>query len=876
MKTNSPLLLTVLLLVTLLATSCRKTPSTPAYLDTRLTFAERVDDLVARLNLRQKVDQLRYDAPAIDSLHVPAHNWWNECLHGVARDGFATIYPEPIGLAATWDEQLIYRVADIISSEARVKHHAHARRGEHNIYQGLSFFAPNINIFRDPRWGRGMETYGEDPYLSGALAVQFIRGLQGDHSRYLKTLAVVKHFAVHSGPESTRHAFDVHPSTYDLLDTYLPHFERAVKEGGARGVMCAYQRLDGLPCCGSTFLEGILRGEWGFDGYIVSDCWAIHDFYRTGRHGVDTSRVSAVARALLAGTDQNCGDTYPALVEAVEQGLVTEADVDRSVKRLMRARMELGQFDPEENNPYARSAITQGPEVKSPGSLEASRASLVLLKNEGSLLPLDPKVKIAIIGPNATNPDVLLGNYNGLEGHTKTLLDYFQGLYRDRPSDYAYAPGCRLADGVPLLEPIPGKALLADSTGETRGLHYELFDNDTLGGEPVRTGIIEHADLSAGNIEELTEYASGRFSIRFTGYLVPPVTGDYALGGHAYPHFTLYLDDERVAGWRTGHETLPVHATRRLEAGHRHAIRFEYTNDNRESLFARLLWERPGRDLKQEALDAVRDADVVLLCMGLSPRLEGEEMPVRVEGFHGGDRVSLELPHGQQELIRAIHATGKPTVLVLYNGGALAINWEAQNIPAIVEAWYPGSNGSEAIAGLLFGTYSPSGRLPVTFYKSVNDLPPFDNYDMTGRTYRYFTGEPLFPFGHGLSYARFTYANLQAPDSVAAGDSLHVAVEVTNAGTRDAHEVVQLYVKRENAPGRVPLRSLQGFSRVWLKAGETRSVEFTLSPRQLGRVAEDHWVTDAGSIRLSVGGGQPTKALLEVGAAIERRIEIIE
>ena len=865
MKTPIAYSLSLLLLL-----ACNDRENIPPYLNASLGFEKRVEDLVARLDLRQKVDQLRYDAPGVDSLGIPAHNWWNEGLHGVARDGLATVFPQAIGLAATWDEELLHQVGDVISTEARAKHHEHVDDDNltGGIYQGLSFWSPNINIFRDPRWGRGMETYGEDPFLTGSLAVQFIRGLQGDDPRYLKVISGVKHFAVHSGPEYSRHSFDVRPSTHDMLETYLPHFERAIKEGGARAVMCAYQRLDGAPCCGSPLLQKMLREEWGFEGYIVSDCWALHDFYREGRHGAAADRVEAAAMALEAGVDQNCGDTYPALVEAVQRGLVSEELVDRAVKRIMLARMQLGQFDPPEKVPHVKPYQLLCDPDHGAISDEAARASLVLLKNEGKLLPLDSAVKrIAVIGPNADDEHLLYGNYNGFARNYSTPLEGIREVFRG--ATVTYSPGCPVAEGMPLSRSIPVEYLYTDRTLTERGLRAaNVANGSNLPG------------LSGKNIDFHWEFDppdGDHFdgAIRWTGVLVPPATGDYAIGGHAYPRFELFIDGKRVVGWNTVHETNAVHAALHLEGGRPYDVRFEYAGkEGMSGAFARLLWDPPAERLKEEALEAARAADAVVMCMGLSPRLEGEEMRVDAEGFRGGDRVSIELPRVQQELIREIHAVGKPVVLVLLNGSALAVNWEAEHIPAIVEAWYPGESGGRAIAGLLAGEYSPSGRLPVTFYKSVDDLPPFDDYNMEGRTYRYFKGEPLYPFGHGLSYTSFAYDRMEAPDHLKVGRPLGVSVEVINTGDRDGHEVVQLYVARENAPGRVPIRSLQGFRRVYLKAGETRRLKFTLAPRQLARVDGDRLVTDAGTLRLSIGGGQPSPILLENKGVAEKLITL--
>jgi beta-glucosidase len=862
MKTPFPLLLALLL------AGCAG--DRPAYLDTRLTFEERVDDLVGRMTPRQKVDQLRYDAPAIDSLHVPAHNWWNEALHGVARDGLATVFPQPVGLAATWDADLVSAVATAISDEARAKHHDHARRGQRGIYQGLSAWAPNINIFRDPRWGRGMETYGEDPYLAGELAVRFIRGLQGDHPRYLKVIAGVKHFAVHSGPESTRHAFDVRPSTRDLLDTYLPHFERAVREGGAYCVMCAYQRLDGLPCCANPALAAILRDEWDFPGYIVSDCWAIHDFFQPGRHGFAPDKATAAAMALRAGTDQNCGDSYPALIEALDRGLITGAEIDRSVKRVMLARARLGQFDPDDMNPYTAIPLSVLHSGKHRDlALDAARASIVLLENDRGILPLDKNTRrVAVIGPNAHDRDLLLGNYHGFPARHVTPLE---GIRDKLPgARVTHAPGSPVAAGVPLLQPVPGDVLFTDSTLATRGLLLETFDNSAFSGERT-TGKLDTGSIDVARDTGLppgTDHAS-----RWSGVLVPPVTGHYIIGGEAYPRFELYLDDEKIAAARVGHEMTPAYRALHLEAGRPYRLRFDHAGENETYSLARLLWEPPG-DLHADAIAVARDADAVILCLGLSPRVEGEEMRVHAEGFAGGDRTDIRLPRVQEELLRDVLALGKPTVLVLLNGSAIAIDPATNNRPAIIEAWYPGQEGGTAIADVIFGDYNPAGRLPVTFYRSVDDLPPFDDYNMDGRTYRYFTGTPLYPFGHGLSYTRFEYANLHAPDTLPPGHPVTLAVDGPNAGTRDGEEVVQLYLTFLDPAGSVPARSLEGFRRVKLAAGQTRRVEFTIQPSRLASVQGDTRLPENGPLLLSVGGGQPDQPRLDARGALQTTITI--
>ncbi|MDR3189101.1 MAG: glycoside hydrolase family 3 C-terminal domain-containing protein, partial [Prevotellaceae bacterium] len=815
----------------LLLASCQS--EQPAYLNTKLPFEQRVDDLVSRMTLEQKALQLCYNAPSIDSLHLPAHNWWNECLHGVARAGIATVFPQAIGMGAMWDDGEMLRIATAISDEARAKHHAYAARGKRDIYQGLSYWTPNINIFRDPRWGRGMETYGEDPYLTGELAVDFIKGMQGDDPRYYKLIATAKHFAVHSGPEPIRHSFDVYPSDYDLLDTYTPHFEKSVKEGGVYSVMCAYQRFRGAPCCGSAFLENLLRQEWGFKGYIVSDCWAVNDFFNPRFHHIVETKAEAAAMAVKAGTDLNCGNSYPALVEAVEKGLITEAEVDVSVKRMMLARMKLGQLDPEKMVKYAKIpySVVDSKEHQEL-ALEAARKSIVLLKNENNLLPLSKEVKkVAVIGPNANDVEVLLGNYNGFPSHPKTPLT---GIREKLPSaEVLYAQGCPLAAQLPFLQPIPANALYTDADMKAQGLHAEYFDNDRLEGEPKHVQVDPNIDFEWFTTPPFEDLAYDNFSVRWTGVLVPPVTGSYAIGGEAFRGFKLYFEEELLLQRSSEHHPGKEYEVRTLEAGKPYRIRMEYAQQNTEYALARLLWEKPQPSLAQEAVALAGQSDVVVLCMGLSPLLEGEEMKVKVEGFAGGDRLDIKLPAVQTELMREIYALGKPTVLVLLSGSAVAFGWEAEHIPAILEAWYPGQAGGAAIADVLFGDYNPAGRLPVTFYASVAQLPAFDSYDMAGRTYRYFEGKPLYEFGYGLSYTQFEYKNLQAPAAVKVGDNIAVSVEVTNTGKYDGDEVVQLYVAHEDAKRRVPIRSLQGFRRVHIKAGETKTVSFTLTPQQV-------------------------------------------
>jgi beta-glucosidase len=853
---------------------CSK-PAEP-YLNTKLSFEERAEDLLSRLTLEEKVSLMRYDSPGIERLGIPAYNWWNECLHGVARSGLATVFPQAIGMAAMWDAEEMFAIATAISDEARAKHHDYASKGKRGIYQGLTFWSPNINIFRDPRWGRGMETYGEDPYLTAETAIPFIKGLQGDDPKYLKLVATVKHFAAHSGPESVRHSFDVYPSDYDLADTYFPHFMRSIREADVYSVMCAYQRFKGEPCCGSKYLEDLLRNKWGLKGYIVSDCGAISDFYRKDAHHIVNTPEEAAAKAVEAGTDLNCGNTYyPHLIEAVKKQLITEAEIDVSVKRLLVARMKLGMFDSDKAVKYTQIPLSVVDcEKHRELALEAARKSIVLLKNDNDILPFSKGVKkVAVIGPNADNEEVLLGNYNGYPSVRITPL---KGIREKLPdAEVGYALGCRLADGFPYLEVIPAACFYTDASRQTKGLTAEYFDNAQLEGTSKHMRIDDHIDFEWWTSAPFADMQYDRFSVRWKGVLVPPVSGEYALGGEAFSGFKLMLDGKVLTFGQSGHHAKKGYERITLEKGKPYEIEVEYIQNDTEYPHVRILWEVPGKNLKQEAVNLAEASDVVVLCMGLSPSLEGEEMNVSIDGFYKGDRTDINLPRIQTDLMKEIVKQGKPTVLVLLNGSALAVNWENENIPAILEAWYPGQSGGTAIADVIFGDYNPSGRLPVTFYRDIDQLPPFGDYDMKGRTYRYFEGQPLYEFGYGLSYTTFKYNFKSIPSSVQAGENIPVSVEVSNTGDKDGDEVVQLYVSLPESELRKPIRSLQGFKRIHLKAGETRTVEFVLQPQQFaGRDEENIPLVEAGNVLISVGGKQPDERSLASGNVIQKSVEI--
>jgi beta-glucosidase len=815
------------------------------YLDPNQPLETRLDDLIHRMTLQEKISQMQDVAPAIDRLHIPAYNWWNEGLHGVARAGHATVFPQAIGLAATWDDKLMFRVADVISTEARAKYNDAIAHGNRNRYFGLTFWSPNINIFRDPRWGRGQETYGEDPYLTGRLGVAFVKGLQGDDPKYFKTISTPKHYAVHSGPEVLRHTFNVPVTPHDLADTYTPAFRATIVEAHAQSVMCAYNAVSGAPACASDQLLGKLRKDWGFDGYVVSDCGAIDDIFRGHRYAMTIEQASALA--VKAGTDLSCGDEYQFLVEAVRNKLLTEADVNQAVRRLMRARFQLGMFDPADKVPYSKISMSENnSEEHHKLALQAARESIVLLKNAGDFLPLKGRYKkIAVIGPDADALDILLGNYNGTPLHPVTPLAGIKKRFG--ASNVTYVPGSLLSETS--ATPVPESAL--------RDVKAEYFANTDLTGNPVLTRSEPGLKYDFTAPPKEVEPAHGILSIRWTGQLIAPQTAEYRLGFAARDGVRLYLDDALLIdnwGNRPARTlTVPV----RLAAGHSYKIVVEHYQFRDDSV-AQLVWAPP--DLLPAAVQAARDADVVIAFVGISPQLEGEEMvDVSAPGFFGGDRVDLDLPRPQEDMLKAVVATGKPLVVVLLNGSALAVNWAQEHANAILDAWYPGEEGGTAIADVIAGDYNPAGRLPLTFYKSIAQLPPFGSYSMAGRTYRYFRGEPLYRFGDGLSFSRFEYSDLKVSANQPIGSPLAVEVTVHNTSQRAGDEVVELYLDRQVTSPGMPFRTLQGFQRVHLEAGASQPVSFKLEPRQLAFVDEHGKLIETpGTYTLTVGGQQPT------------------
>ena len=819
---------------------------------------QRAAALVSRMTLQEKIAQLQSTAPAIPRLGVPAYDWWNEGLHGSARAGYATVFPQAIGLAASWNDALLRQVGDVVSTEARAKYNL-AGKGDHPRYHGLTIWSPNINIFRDPRWGRGQETYGEDPFLTGTLATAFVRGIQGDDPAVLKAAATPKHFAVHSGPEKGRHGFDARVSAHDLEDTYLPAFRMAVTQGHAASVMCAYNALDGTPACASPLLlQERLRRDWRFAGYVVSDCDAVDDMTQFHRYKPDNGGSSAASVA--AGTDLDCGVAYAALGDAVRKGQIGEAAIDQAARRLFAARYRMGMFDADAGSYATFGAKDIDSADHRRLALQAARESIVLLKNERGTLPLKSGKRIVVIGPNADALNILEANYHGTATHPVTPL---AGIIEQfGPGLVTYAQGATLAEGVTV--PVPSTALRTGAGSAAPGLRGEYFANGDVEGKPALVRTDRRIDFDWDEVAPAEGLDANRYAVRWTGELLPPGPGDYVLNVHVDRCFDckghdpvrLFVDGKQVLDdhGKDYDLNVPLH----FADARPRALRLELRHTG-EDQGIRLQWAAPAEAQLREAREAVAKADVVVAVVGLSPDVEGEELQVSVPGFSGGDRTDLALPEPQQRLLETAAASGKPLVVVLTSGSAVALDWARQHADAILAAWYPGEAGGTAVADVLGGRYNPAGRLPVTFYASAKDLPAFDDYRMDGRTYRYFRGTPLFAFGGGLSYTRFAYdAPKLSKGTLKAGDKLGVDVRVRNAGDRAGDEVVQLYLAAKDAPAGAPRHSLVGFRRVPFGAGESKTLHFDIDPRQLSLVdAQGNRRVTAGKYSLFVGGRQP-------------------
>jgi beta-glucosidase len=856
MRDGAKRLLTALVFVTGLMAAGAQNAAVPGYLNTALSPEERAEDLVHRMTLEEKASQLVNSARAIPRLGVPAYNWWSEALHGVQVDG-TTEFPEPVGLGATFDAPGIREMAQTIGTEGRVVHADAVRAGGSTIFHGLDFWAPNVNIFRDPRWGRGQETYGEDPFLAGRMAVAFVTGMQGSDPRYYRAIATPKHFDVHSGPEPTRHFADVDVSKHDLEDTYLPAFRAAIVLGHAGSVMCAYNAINGRPACANPFLlRHTLRGAWGFQGYVVSDCGAVEDIFNGHRFRPTQAQASAIS--LERGMDNECfgfapgkdGSDYRPYLEAVQQGYLPVSAIDTALARLFTARIRLGMFDPPSMVPYDHIPRS---ELNSPAhrelALRLAEESMVLLKNDG-VLPLRSVKRIAVVGPLADQTAVLLGNYNGTPTHTVSLLEGLKAAFPQ--ASITYVPGTQFLSNQGSVVPT---AVLSTPEGKP-GLEAEYGLG--LGFDPPQAPLVSRVEPTVDlRADDLPADVRGKtpLAVHWTGFIDPPASGDYYLGAKAGGFSRVLVDGHLIELlYGAGANMARVH----LEKGHRVKIDVLCGYRPGDEPEARLIWAPVDNTPDPAAVAAARKADVVIAAIGITSRLEGEEMPVHEPGFLGGDRTNLEMPQPEEALVRAVAAAGKPLVIVLMNGSALAVKWEKAHADAILESWYSGEEGGAAIADTLSGRNDPAGRLPVTFYEDVDQLPNFEDYSMKGRTYRYFTGQPLWPFGYGLSYTAFGYSGLSLPKaSLEAGQPLIASVRVTNTGKVAGDEVVQLYLEFPDVAG-APLRALRGFQRIHLAPGASRIVHFHLGPRDMSMVNEEGDIIVAqGTYTVSVGGGQP-------------------
>jgi beta-glucosidase len=840
-----------------------------------LSFEQRVDDLVSRLTLEEKVSQMLNSSPEIARLGIPAYDWWNETLHGVARTPFkTTVYPQAIGMAATFDKNSLFTMADYSALEGRaIYNKAVELKRTNERYLGLTYWTPNINIFRDPRWGRGQETYGEDPYLTAVLGYAFVKGLQGDDPKYLKAAACAKHYAVHSGPESLRHTFDVDVTPYELWDTYLPAFRKLITESNVAGVMCAYNAFRTQPCCASDILmNDILRKEWKFEGYVTSDCWAIDDFFKN--HKTHPDAESAAADAVFHGTDIDCGtDAYKALVQAVKNGKISEKQIDISVKRLFMIRFRLGMFDPVSMVKYAQtpSSVLESKEHQL-HALKMARQSIVLLKNEKNILPLNKNLKkIVVLGPNADNAISILGNYNGTPSKLTTVL---QGIKEKVSPDTEvfYEKAVNFTNDTLLVY----KDLKNQYSYEGKqGFKAEYYNNTTLSGQPaaVRTESEINNFWQEGEVV-IQNIKANHFSARYTTNFTADQDGSVTFELKADDGYRFLINGKEVVNaWqknRWGEKTFKLETKKNTV----YKIVLEYWQGEGKAEVSL----QAGNFVKTNFADLIerhKNADAFIFAGGISPQLEGEEMPVDFPGFKGGDRTSILLPEVQTKLLKALQSSGKPVVFAMMTGSAIAIPWEAENIPAILNIWYGGQSAGTAAADVIFGDYNPAGRLPVTFYKNDSDLPSFVDYKMDNKTYRYFKGTPLYGFGYGLSYTSFKYSNLKTPVKIKKGQSVSISVKVTNTGKTEGEEVAQLYLINQDAAIKTPLKSLKGFDRFNLKPGENKTITFNLSPEDLSYVTPEGSLKQyEGKIKISIGGSQPDEKLLTKSNVVSKIIQI--
>lgn len=878
------------------------------FMNPDLPIEKRVEDVLSRLTPEEKVGLMMNSAIGVERLGIPSYNWWNEALHGVARAGLATVFPQAIGMAAAFDEAEHLKTYTVISNEGRAKYHHQLEEGEMRQYYGLTYWTPNINIFRDPRWGRGQETYGEDPYLTGRLGVAAVKGLQGDDSEYLKAHACAKHYAVHSGPEWNRHSYDAYATSRDLWETYLPAFEELVKEGNVQEVMCAYNRFEGDPCCTSDkLLIQILREKWGYQGLVVTDCGAIDDFFRKGAHETHPDAAAASVAAVLSGADVECGSSYKSLKQALADGMISEEQLDVSLARLFKAQFELGMFDPQDRVKWSKIpySVLDSPE-NSAQSLLMARKSMTLLKNQNNVLPLSKDIKtIAVIGANADDGSMLLGNYNGTPSDTTTILE---GIRAKLPNaKIIFDKGCDLTD------PYVRDPLMSHFTSNGKsGMTAQFYNTADFTGNAVAKSQLQKVELTTLGGNSFGEgVATSNFSGTIEGTFKAPKTQKVYFTFTALGAVEVLVDgkvvlkqEARTMGQRRGNgggapaggpsgsapagqggqrqnpqqqersASEMMSMMRRfaqakifemdVEKGKEYDVVVKYSQG--EGGFGAFLnFNCYEQNVMQfDALAAkVKEADAIIYVGGLSPKLEGEEMPVNAEGFKGGDRETIVLPQVQRSVLKALRGTGKPVVFVLCTGSALALTDDEANYDALLNAWYAGQEGGTAVADVLFGDYNPAGRLPVTFYKSLDQLPDFLDYTMNGRTYRYMTQEPLYPFGYGLSYTTYAYSGGKlSAKKIKAGDDVQITFEVANTGKKDGEEVAQVYVKRLN-DANAPVKSLKGFSRVPIKAGKTTTLTFNLDPKAFTFYDENKGdlVVKPGKYQIMYGGSSADSAL---------------
>ncbi|KFE99803.1 glycoside hydrolase family 3 [Chryseobacterium formosense] len=842
----------------------------------KLPTEQRIENLLGLLTVEEKIGMMMDNSKAVPRLEIPAYGWWNEALHGVARAGTATVFPQAIGLAATWDVPEHLKTFEMISDEARAKYNkSFDEASKTGRYEGLTFWTPNINIFRDPRWGRGQETYGEDPYLTSVLGVAAVKGLQGNDPKYFKTHACAKHFAVHSGPEWNRHSYNAEVSKRDLYETYLPAFKSLVLEGNVREVMCAYNAFDGQPCCANnTLLTEILRGKWKYDGMVVSDCWALADFYQEKYHGTHPDEKTAASDALKHSTDLECGDTYNNLNKSLASGLITEKDLDISMRRILKGWFELGMLDPKSsvhwnNIPYSTVDSKEHKEQ----ALKMAQKSIVLMKNEKNVLPLHKNIKkIAVVGPNADDGIMQLGNYNGTPSSTVTILDGIKTKFPN--AEIIYEKGSEVAD--PSSRASLYQNFMSQKNGE-KGMKVEFFNNNEFKGNPInisvnKTGITYN---SFGGTQLAPGVARENTSARISGIFKSSYSGEVIFSVATSDIYTLFVDGKEIATRKGPDARHPSEFPVKMEKGKEYQVELRHSQKGKYVSIAFEVYRKDPVNFAS-VKEKVKDADVIIFAGGLSPSLEGEEMLVNAEGFKGGDKTSIELPKVQRELLAELRKTGKPVVFVLCTGSSLGLEQDEKNYDALLNAWYGGQSSGTAVADVLAGDYNPSGRLPITFYKNLEQLDNalsktsknqgFENYDMQGRTYRYMTEKPLYPFGHGLSYSKFNYGDAKLnKNTTSSNENIMITIPVTNISERDGEEVVQVYVKRNN-DALAPVKTLRAFERVLINSKETKNIQLTISNESFKFYNEkaDDLVSKPGDYTIFYGGTSENSGLKSV------------